>query len=906
MFFGPPPGVGDSEGAEATVTAGHTRLRGGDPFPVGGASHDQGHAFPSGLTRMDMHCHSWASDKPVMRAVAFTGCPECYSDPEAVHAQAMARGMDLVTITDHDSIAGALRLIDRGYTNVALGEEVTVHFPEDRCKLHVLVWGHTPEQHEALGSLRLRDDVYSFARWLREEDLAHAMAHPLYVQNGKLTPWHIERCLLLFRGFELLNGAHTGAHRGALEMLLDSLTPESVTAMSRRHCLTPVWPEPWAKVRSAGSDDHGLLNIGRTWTGVEGEDGRKIADPRAFLRGVMAGRSAVGGVAGRSDLLGHQLASVGMRWFGETIHPRLNPRRRALTSKLFKFAGIDLPAPSKARLIADAARRALTRDKRRPLPLVDALKSELAPLLEKHERVRLALDPAAWTGASGPALAQHAEATAFGDDLAAALGRAMASGAMRSLRERDQSGIIDHLVSYAIVQAARIPEIISLFYQNKERQMLEKLTHDLATPGSGKSAAERPMKVMLFTDTLGDVNGVCRFIQNVADRANRSGRDLRVVTSTEFPVPAWPNIHNFKPVFATKMPRYEQLEVALPPLVKILRFADEHQPDVIHISTPGTVGMCGFLAAKMLRVSVLGVYHTDFPAYVDKLFDDHGMTAMTSWFMRKFYEPFRAVFTRSEDYMVSLERLGLSRDRMIALLPGMDTEAFHVSHRDEVVWARLASEGFEVSPSSVKALYCGRVSVEKNLPLLTRLWPRVRAEARREGIDAELVVVGDGPYRKQMEQELRGKGAAFLGFRHGKELSAIYASSDLFLFPSTTDTLGQVVMESQASGLPVIVTDQGGPKEVVDHDLTGFVLPADDTSLWAETAMTLIRDPERRRRMGRAAHTRMSRYSMDASFEHYWKAHEQAWREHLERIGISPREGGGSPAPSVSPAPAAV
>ena len=86
MFFGPPPGVGDSEGAEATVTAGHTRLRGGDPFPVGGASHDQGHAFPSGLTRMDMHCHSWASDKPVMRAVAFTGCPECYSDPEAVHA----------------------------------------------------------------------------------------------------------------------------------------------------------------------------------------------------------------------------------------------------------------------------------------------------------------------------------------------------------------------------------------------------------------------------------------------------------------------------------------------------------------------------------------------------------------------------------------------------------------------------------------------------------------------------------------------------------------------------------------------------------------------------------------------------------------------------------------------------
>lgn len=894
MLFGPSQGVGD---AGANTIAGRRRQGGSAEAPP----HDADRlASDRHAVRMDMHCHSRASDKPVMKAIAFTGCPECYSEPEEVHQQASARGMDLVTITDHDSIAGALTLIERGFTNVVIGEEVTTHFPEDRCRLHVLVWGHTPEQHEAIHALRLRDDVYALAAWLHGNQLAHALAHPLYVQNGKLTPEHLERCLLLFRGFETLNGAHTGAHRGVLESMLAALSPESIGRLSRKHSLAPPGVEPWRKAVTAGSDDHGLLNIGRTWTAVRRDDAPH-ADPARFLRAVMAGEATVAGAAGRSDLLAHQLTAVGVRWYGRTFHHRLDPRRRVLSAGLARFAGVDLPKPGMPALALDALKRRVLRGRRRSLPIVDALRAELGPLLDKHPGVRDALDPASWRSARGPALAQHAEATAFADDLSAAIGRAMASGAMRALRRRDRAALIDHALSYAVVQAARIPEIISLFHQNKERQMLDKIAHDASALGSGRGPLDRPMRVMLFTDTLGDVNGVCRFIQNVADRANRTGRDLRVVTSTTFAVPRWPNIANFEPVFASRMPRYEQLEIVLPPLVRILRHADDIRPDVIHISTPGPVGMCGFLASKMLKVPVLGVYHTDFPAYVDTLFDDHGMTAMTSWFMKFFYGHFRAVFTRSEDYMASLERLGLDRSRMIALLPGLDTETFHVRHRDESVWHALRAQGVAVSPTSVKALYVGRVSEEKNLPLLARLWPRVRADAAKAGFEAELLVVGDGPYRKTMERELRGHGAHFLGFRHGHELSSIYATSDLFLFPSTTDTLGQVVMESQASGLPVIVTNVGGPKEVVDHDLTGFVLPADNADAWADAARSLICDQERRRRMGRAAHTRMARYSIDASFEHYWKAHEDVWRDDLSRLGITPRTA--DAAHHVSPAP---
>jgi glycosyltransferase involved in cell wall biosynthesis len=180
------------------------------------------------------------------------------------------------------------------------------------------------------------------------------------------------------------------------------------------------------------------------------------------------------------------------------------------------------------------------------------------------------------------------------------------------------------------------------------------------------------------------------------------------------------------------------------------------------------------------------------------------------------------------------------------------------------------------------------------------------------GLDAELVLVGDGPYRAQMESELKSTRARFLGFKHGPELSRLYASSDLFLFPSITDTLGQVVMESQASGLPVIVTDQGGPKEVVIDGATGFVLPHDKPDLWVARIVSLAVDEPLRRRMGAAAHQHMQGFSLAHSFDHFWEVHEHARREWLveqqtREIGArSPRaaeetqHGGSAPIAAIS------
>lgn len=378
------------------------------------------------------------------------------------------------------------------------------------------------------------------------------------------------------------------------------------------------------------------------------------------------------------------------------------------------------------------------------------------------------------------------------------------------------------------------------------------------------------MRVMLFTDTLGDVNGVSRFIRNAAAEALATGRALEVVTSTNFEIPGMRNLRRVMPLVATRMPRYEQLELAVPPVGRLMSLAREFDPDVVHVSTPGPVGLVGRLAAGRLRRPLVGVYHTDFPAYVERLFGDDSLAYFTSGYMKWFYRGFAAILTRSEDYAGALERLGIPRQRLGALRPGISLGEFGGHMRDEGVMARLGMSG-----PSVRVLYVGRVSTEKNIGLLERVWPAARRRLGIAGVDAELVVVGDGPAKSTLERSLRGEGARFLGFRHGAELSAIYAGCDLFVFPSTTDTLGQVVMEAQASGLPVLVSDQGGPREVVMDGETGLVLSAGDERAWEDAVVALATDAARRRGMGRRAAEFMSGYSMRACFEHFWSVHER-------------------------------
>ncbi|MHC4975347.1 MAG: glycosyltransferase family 4 protein [Planctomycetota bacterium] len=389
------------------------------------------------------------------------------------------------------------------------------------------------------------------------------------------------------------------------------------------------------------------------------------------------------------------------------------------------------------------------------------------------------------------------------------------------------------------------------------------------------------MRVVLFTDTLADINGVSRFIRNMGERAQESGRELHLFTSSEKACPTHiERLRNFVPIHAMAMPSYPELDLAIPPGYAMYEATRRIDPDVVHVSTPGPVGTTGLVIARLLRKPVLGVYHTDFPAYMDRMFNS-AMGHLCARTMGLMYKRFACVFARSEAYIESVERLGVESDRVATFPPGIDVELFHSSHRDEGLWARLGdAEGIDIEPASVKYLFVGRVSVEKNMPMLERLWPCIRSGCASRGLKAELVVIGDGPYRSRLEESLGARGVHFLGFRHGVELARLYASCEVFVFPSVTDTLGQVVMEAQASALPALVTDEGGPKTIVRDGQTGFVIPTDDHDRWVARAIELGENGALRRELGGSARAMMESRGLDASFGTFWSEHERVWKMH--------------------------
>ena len=372
----------------------------------------------------------------------------------------------------------------------------------------------------------------------------------------------------------------------------------------------------------------------------------------------------------------------------------------------------------------------------------------------------------------------------------------------------------DTLSAVAAHQFVLAPYYFALFHQNRERDVLGRVTGFVRN---------RPPRVGLFTDTLDEVNGVGRFIHSMLDQSQLHNADLVVHTCCDNPRDARPARKNFKPMLSMPMPFYKNLSLNLPPVLEVLEWADRQQFDAIHVSTPGPMGLVGWLVAKMLRVPLIMTWHTDFPRYIERLTGDYRLTSVATSYMSWFYAQANHVLARSRSSIKTLETLGIPAAK-IALLPAsVDCEAFTPAHRDVHCWHDLGIH----EPHRV--LYAGRVSVEKNLPMLVEAFRKI-CSARK---DIALVIAGDGPYLAQMKQAVAGLPAYFLGFQNDAGLQRLFASSDLLAFPSRTDTLGQVVMEAQASGLPVLVSDEGGPREVMDDGLTGQVLLGSDSAAWA-------------------------------------------------------------------------
>jgi len=382
------------------------------------------------------------------------------------------------------------------------------------------------------------------------------------------------------------------------------------------------------------------------------------------------------------------------------------------------------------------------------------------------------------------------------------------------------------------------------------------------------------MRVCLFTDTLGDLNGVSRFIQDMCEQALSHDFDLQIVTATAKECPVLPNIHNLKPAWRVPMPFYSELDLAFPSAKALERKLLELRPDIMHISTPGPVGFLAKKLAKRHRIPTLGTYHTDFPAYLKKNTGFESAKKITDRVMAGFYRPFERVFTRSRQYLDIMERdIGIPNDRSLFLSPGTNLHRFNPAHRDPEVFAQYGALS-----DGPKVLYVGRISKEKNIPFLLEVWESLKNLYGDD--DAELILVGEGALRHKRRYNLIDD-VIFTGPVIGDDLSRLYASSDLFVFPSVTDTLGQVVMEAQASGICAVVSDQGGPQSIINAGTApgGLVLKGNDTQTWVDTLHELLENATLRQHYARQGIENMRRFDIIDSFTDFSKAHLDVWQQ---------------------------
>lgn len=351
--------------------------------------------------------------------------------------------------------------------------------------------------------------------------------------------------------------------------------------------------------------------------------------------------------------------------------------------------------------------------------------------------------------------------------------------------------------------------------------------------------------VALFTDTYDEINGVGNTYRRLVDYCERRGRRLDIFTysrktSVEELGPV--RILRFSPNFPVKI--YQDL--IFDPVVYqpgIVREFSTGAYDIIHTATPGSIGLHALLMATRCGAPLVGAYHTAVPEYggmrvwgpVRK-----PVTGLLWRYVRWYYNHCKVVLAPSEHTRNDLkERL---KTDVGVFSRGVDTEKFSPDFR-------LTSPGTEI-------LYVGRLAVEKNLGLL--------AEFFKDRKDVRLKLVGDGPYRHELEMAL-GSRSKFTGVLTGESLARAYASADIFVCPSETETFGNVVLEAMSSGLPVVVTDKWAPKELVEDGKTGFV--AKGRKDFHEKVEMLIKDPVLRDYMGRNARAAALDRSWDTVFD---------------------------------------
>ena len=358
-------------------------------------------------------------------------------------------------------------------------------------------------------------------------------------------------------------------------------------------------------------------------------------------------------------------------------------------------------------------------------------------------------------------------------------------------------------------------------------------------------AAQRSLRVAVVTETYPpEVNGVSLTVARVVEGLQRRNHAVQLVRPRQTPAEEAGHSPRFHEVLmrGLPIPRYPHLRMGVPSKKSLVQLWSTQRPDVVHIATEGPLGWSALQAALHLKLPVTSDFRTNFHAY-SRHYGIGWLRKPIMAYLRKFHNRTLMTMVPTEPLRRELQGAGFQHVTVVAR--GVDTQLFSPARRSAAL-----RQSWGVGDDDVVVTCVGRLAAEKNLLVLVQAYQAIQ----RDNPAARLLLVGDGPLRAELAAQV--PHALFAGQRQGDDLAAHYASADLFLFPSLTETFGNVTTEAMASGLPVLAFDYAAAAQLIRPGHNGMLVPFGDGDEFVRGAVQLARSAARRQALGRGARER--------------------------------------------------
>jgi len=379
---------------------------------------------------------------------------------------------------------------------------------------------------------------------------------------------------------------------------------------------------------------------------------------------------------------------------------------------------------------------------------------------------------------------------------------------------------------------------------------------------SGDSGASRKLRVVLVTSSYNYIrDGVALTLNRLVEYLERHGVDVLVIGPVA-KIPALEHFGTIVPVPSIPLPLRPEYRLALGLPRSVQKRMMEFKPDIIHVAVPDLLGYRALKFGQKWNIPVVASYHTRYETYLQH----YGFGALrrpVGNYLRSFYDKCRELYVASASMIEELKADGL-QTKMRPWTRGVDSQLFCPEKRSDS-WRQQHGIG----PEEPVVAFVGRLVREKRLGTFAETLRRLQDV----GVSHRGLIVGDGPERQALKKQL--PDAVFTGMLEGEDLARAYASADIFLFPSDTESFGSVTLEAMASGLPTVCADATGSRSLVDVGSTGFLAMPGDVEAFAGHVQMLIEDTELRRRMGNAARERGLSLSWDDAMSRILGYYEQ-------------------------------